>query len=84
MDGLKPIPLAYQIVGFFKELYLKSYIRYNEACLGMPKAPKITIEQSLRINVLDLLDFFNAVVNSSKIQGSIQEVVNLASYGGIL
>ena len=50
----------------------------------MPKAPKITIEQSLRINVLDLLDFFNAVVNSSKSQGSIQEVVNLASYGGIL
>ena len=48
---------------------------YNEACLGMPKAPKINIQQTLIIRVLDLLDFFNAIENSSEIQGSIQEAL---------
>ena len=48
---------------------------YNEACLGMPKAPKINIQQTLIISVLDLLDFFNAIENSSEIQGSIQEAL---------
>ena len=48
---------------------------YNEACVGMPKAPKNKIQQALKISVLDLLDFFNAVGNSSEIQSSTQEVV---------
>ena len=50
----------------------------------MPKAPKITILQSLRISVLDLLDFFNAPENSSEIQGSIQKLVKWANYSSIL
>ena len=48
---------------------------YNEACVGMPKASKNKIQQALKISVLDLLDFFNAVGNSSEIQSSTQEVV---------
>ena len=48
---------------------------YNEACLDMPKAPKINIQQTLIISVLDLLDFFNAIEDSSEIQDSIQEVL---------
>ena len=43
---------------------------YNKACLGMPKAPKFTIQQTL-----DLLDFFDAVGDSSEIQGGIPKVV---------
>ena len=54
---------------------------YNETCLGIPKAPKTTIQQSH--SVLDLLDFFDAVGNSSEIQGSIKEVVKWASYSSI-
>ena len=57
---------------------------YNEAFLGMPKSPKITILQSLTISVLDLLDFLHAVGNSSEIQGTIQEVVKWANYSSIL
>ena len=57
---------------------------YNEACLGMPKAPKITIQQSLRISVLDFLDFFNEVANSPEFHSSIQEVVKWANYCCIL
>ena len=48
---------------------------YNEACPGHSKAPNVAIQQSLRISVLDLLDFFNAAGNNSETQESIQEVV---------
>ena len=46
MAVLKPLPLAYETVGFFRH------------------APRITIQQPLRISVLDRLDFFSAVGNS--------------------
>ena len=48
---------------------------YSKACLSMPKAPKFTIQQTFRISALDLLDFFDAVGDSSEIQGGIQKVV---------
>ena len=35
----------------------------------MPKAPKITIQESLRVSVLDLLDIFSALESSSDIHG---------------
>ena len=40
---------------------------YNEACLDMPRAPKITIQQILRISVLEVLDPFNAVRNEMEV-----------------
>ena len=45
---------------------------YNKTCLGMPKAPKFTIQQTFRISALDFLDFFDAVGDSSEIQVGIQ------------
>ena len=45
---------------------------YNKTCLGMPKAPKFTIQQNFRISALDFLDFFDAVGDSSEIQVGIQ------------
>ena len=61
MGMLKPMPLAYQIVEFYE------WRMCSEACLDMSKAPKITIQQTLKISVLDLLDFFNAVRNEIEV-----------------
>ena len=44
---------------------------FNEGCLGMAKAPKITILKSLWISALDLLDFLSAAGNSLEIESSI-------------
>ena len=61
MGVLKPMLLAYQIVEFYE------WRMYNEACLDMPRAPKITIQQILRISVLEVLDPFNAVRNEMEV-----------------
>ena len=49
---------------------------YDETCCGIPKVSNIKIPQSLRISVLDLLDFSNTAVNSLKIQRRIRNLLN--------
>ena len=75
MGVLKPMPLVYQNVGFFKVLY-----PMNEECIMKPAWAFQSTEdhnsaKSQNKCVMDILDFFNAVGNSSEIQGSIREVV---------
>ena len=57
---------------------------YNKTCYGIPEVSKITILQSLRISVLDLLDFSNAAANSLEIQCSIQELVKWSNCTSVL
>ena len=57
---------------------------YNKTCYGIPEVFKITILQSLKISVLDLLDFSNATANSLEIQCSIQELVKWSNCTSVL
>ena len=84
MGVLKPMPLAYQIARFFKVLYLMNEECIMRPALACPRHPRSQFSNLSAISVSDLLDFLNAVENSSEIQGSIQEVVKWAKCSCIL